>query len=340
MVRCPLTKTAMINLIKAGAFDEVEKTLSNRKEIMAYYISQVCEPKQKLNLQNWNGLVNHGLVPKELELQIRIYNFTKYIKAQCKVGKYYQFNDICMQFIEKFIPEVLDKVETINGAFCMLQTDWDKIYQGYMDAARTWLKDKQNEVLDKYNAILFKEVWDKYATGTLAHWEMESVCFYHSPHELKDISMTKYNLANFNELKSCEVDYFFKRRGVEIPIYKLYRIIGTVISKNDNKHTISLLTTTGVVTVKFTKDYYAMFKKQISQVQADGTKKVVEKSWFKRGTMLMITGFRRDDQFVAKTYASTETHQLYKIIEVDGSDMKLQHERMSSDGTIEEDYED
>ena len=48
-----------------------------------------------------------------------------------------------------------------------------------------------------------------------------------------------------------------------------------------------------------------MFKKQISQIQADGSKKVIEKSWFKRGNKLMITGFRRDDTFVAKTYANT-----------------------------------
>ena len=83
-----------------------------------------------------------------------------------------------------------------------------------------------------------------------------------------------------------------------------------------------------------------MFKRQISQVQPDGTKKVVEKSWFKRGTMLMITGFRRDDQFVGKTYQSSGTHQLYKITQVLGDEMKLQHERYTSEGTIEEDYEE
>ena len=340
MARCPLSKTAMINLIKGGAFDEVEFGLENRKEIMAYYISQVCELKKRLNLQNWNGLVQHDLVPKELELQIRVYNFTKYIKAGCKVGQYYQFNDICMSFFEKFLPNVLDKIETLNGAFCMTQTAWDKIYQSLMDPAREWLKEKQAEVLEAYNLLLFKEMWEKYALGTLAHWEMESVCFYHSPHELKDIDVIKYDLADFNQLKSNEIDYFIKRKGIEIPIYKLYRIIGTVISKNDNKHTISLLTTTGVVTVKFNKEYYAMFKKQISQILPDGTKKVVEKSWFKRGTMLMITGFRQDDMFRAKTYASTNSHQLYKIVGILDSDIKLQHERMTTQGTIEEDYEE
>lgn len=58
-----------------------------------------------------------------------------------------------------------------------------------------------------------------------------------------------------------------------------------------------------------------------------GTKKVIEKGWFTRGTKLLITGFRRDDTFVAKTYAKTNTHQLYLIESVENGDMKLRHER-------------
>ena len=70
-----------------------------------------------------------------------------------------------------------------------------------------------------------------------------------------------------------------------------------------------------------------MFNRQLSEVQEDGTKHVVEKGWFTRGTKVMVTGFRRDDTFVAKTYAKTATHQLYKITEVSNGDIKLEHER-------------
>lgn len=340
MQRCPLTKTAMINLIKAGAFDEVETVLDNRRMIMAYYISKICEPKKRLTLQNWNGLVQHNLVPAELELQIRVYNFTKYLKASCKVNKYFKLNDICIQFLEKFLPDVLNQIETINSNFCILQTAWDKIYQSQMDPARDWLKETQQETLNKYNTLLFKEMWNKYAVGTESHWEMESLCFYHGEHELKNVNVNKYNLADFNKLQSEEIDYFIKRKNNQIPIYKLYRIIGTVISKNDTRHMISLLTTTGVVNVKFSREYYGLYKKQVSQVQSDGTKKVLEKSWFKRGTMLMIVGYRRDDQFIEKTYANSQTHGLYKITNIIGDSIKLQHERVTSEGTIEEEYED
>ena len=74
-----------------------------------------------------------------------------------------------------------------------------------------------------------------------------------------------------------------------------------------------------------------MFKKQISQIQPDGSKKVMEKGWFGRGNMLMITGFRRDDQFVGKTYKNTGSHQLYKITQVNGNEIKLQHERFTTE---------
>ena len=72
----------------------------------------------------------------------------------------------------------------------------------------------------------------------------------------------------------------------------------------------------------------------------DGTKKVIEKSWFKRGTKIMVTGFRRDDQFIGKVYSNTEGHQLYKITDVIGDSIKLQHERKTGGKTIEEDYEE
>ena len=338
MARCPLTKTAMINLIKSGAFDEVETDLNGRKEIMAYYIYKISEPKTKLNLINWSGLVSHTVIPKELELQIRVYNFNKYIKGVSKNLSKLKLNDECIQFLTKYVESAINLIESNGDGYYYLNKDkWDKIYQELMNPARDWLKDHQQEALKKYNQILFKEIWDKYAAGTTSTWEMDSLCFYHGRHELADIDNNKYGLSDFNELKSNEIDYYINRRGSQIPIYKLRKIIGTVIAKNDTKHTVILLATTGVVSVKFTRDYYAMFKKQISQIQPDGTKKVMEKSWFKRGSMLMITGFRRDDQFVAKTYTATAGHQLYKIVEVSGNDIKLQHERITVSNEIDED---
>jgi DNA polymerase-3 subunit alpha len=338
MNRCPLQKKAMISLIKAGAFDEVEKVLPDRRTIMAYYLMIVSEPKKRLTLQNFNGLINAGLIPQKFTMQVRCYNFNKYARKYLKYKEYYKLDEQALQFFEKFIPELLDMTEQQDNNFLLKQSIWDMLYQANMDRVREWLQENQKELLQKYNEILFKEIWDKYAEGTTSAWEMDSLCFYHGPHELANVSADLYGFRDFFELDpNSEVERFWKRGKNKIPIYKLCTIIGTVISKNDNKSTISLLTTSGVVTVKFTRDQYSKYKKQISIVQADGKKKVMEKGWFTRGTKLLLTGFRRDDMFVVKTYSSTKTHQIYKITNVneDGT-LELQSQRYDSVGAIEE----
>jgi DNA polymerase-3 subunit alpha len=337
MARCPLNKTQMISLIKAGAFDKLEADWGKEVGVhprivtMAYYLSKASEPKSKLNLQNFSTLLARGLVPESLDFERKVFEFNKYLKANTKVGQYFVFNDICSSFYEKHFN--MEHLEVINGLTCIKQKTWDKIYQKEMDGAREWLKEHQDEVLNELNAQLFLDAWEKYAKGNLSSWEMESLCFYYHDHELANVDTVKYGISNFFSLPDePEVEYYFTRNGKQVPIWKTHKIIGTVIAKNDNKATISLLTPTGVVNVKFTKEYYANYKKQLSEKQEDGTKKVTEKGWFKRGTMLMLTGFRRGDQFVTKTYKHTPTHQLYKIeLENNGRDMILTHERKDAE---------
>ena len=332
MNRCPLNKTAMISLIKGGAFDNIDREWSKdfcdepRLATMMYYIAKASEPKNRLTLQNFNGLVNSNLIPQELSFEKEVFFFNKYLKTM-KMGTYYRIDERAAEFYAKhFDPEFL---EVIGGNICIPQTVWDNLYKKIMDSVRDWLKTNQEPALKAYNAFLFKELWDKYADGSISAWEMDSLCFYYHEHELANVDTAQYGISDFSKLPTePEVDYFFKRNGKDIPIYKTHKIIGTVISKNDNKSTITLLTPDGIATVKFTREYYAMFGKQISEKQADGTKKVREKGWFTRGTKVMVTGFRRDDMFVAKTYKNTPTHQLYKITKVDEyGNIELTHER-------------
>ena len=225
---------------------------------------------------------------------------------------------------------------TKDNIYLINQKVWDNIYQEYMNNAREWLKENQNQILNELNLKLFKNEWDKYAKGTISAWEMASLCFYYHDHELKYIDNQRYGIIDFNLLSpNSEIDYFFQRNGKQIPIYKLYRIAGTVIGKNDTRHIVTLLTTTGVVSVKFTRDYYAMYNRQISEINESGIKKVKEKGWFTRGTKLLITGYRRDDTFVAKKYKSTGGHTLYKITEVEGRNISLISTRYGMENTNE-----
>lgn len=334
MGRCHLGKTAMIGLIKGGAFDHLDNHLENisanpRIAVMAYYLWETCGRKEKVNLQNFSSLIERGLIPEELQFQKKVFAFNRFIKAHAKKGDNYLLDQQATNdfFMQNFDNNALGG--TINSVPYIRVADWEKIYKKQMDAARDYLKEHQREVLLKMNEQIFAESWNKYASGTVSAWEMEAVCFYYSGHELANIDNYKYGIVDFNSKpREPEVDYYFKRNGREIPIYKLDRIIGTVLAKNDIRSSVFLLTTTGVVNVKFTKEYYAMFNKQISEMQDDGHKKRLEKGWFTRGTMLMVTGFRREDTFISKRYSKTPFHQLYKIeVNKNGKDLILIHER-------------
>lgn len=334
MTRCPLDKLAMVSLIKAGAFDEVEEVLSGRREIMAYFLKVKSEPKTKLNLTNFSTLSKMGLFPKELESTERLFNFNKYIKGH-KYQIYFALDDYCYDFLYKNYPEALDYVIPSEQGYLLEQKPWDKVYQKGMDVARDYIKEHQQELLTRLNDMTFMEQWNKYALGTLSKWEMDSLCFYYHRHELSDVNVIKYGIDNFFDLpKEPEIEYMYLGR---VPIYKLSTVIGTVIAKNDTKSSITLLSCQGVFTVKFTREYYSMFKKRISVVDPEtGKKKVMEESWFKKGTKLMVTGFRRDDMFVGKTYARTVGHQLYKINDIYADGITLQHDRYTTANMFEE----
>ena len=102
-------------------------------------------------------------------------------------------------------------------------------------------------------------------------------------------------------------------KGKLIPIFKLYRIAGTVLDRDKAKKIVTLLTTDGVVTVKI-YGVFQVYDKQISERGADGVKHVIEKSTFARGNKLIITGMRDGDAFLAKKYRSTPYHRV-EIIE-------------------------
>ena len=325
MARTKVNKQGMIALIKGGAFDKIEGI--ERREIMVNYIMKTADLKKRLTLQNFNGLISAGLVPEELAFEVRVFNFNKVLKANCKVGEYYALPEPCMKFYEEFFDT--DILTVVSNYPAILQTSWDKTYKKVMDGAREWLKINQERTLAAYNNMLYANEWDKYCQGSISAWEMESVCFYYHEHELAHVNSVKYGISQFSELPyEPEVDYYFKRGGKDIPIFKLTRIVGTVLGKNKTKATVQLLTTDGVVNVKFRMEQFSLFDKQLSEKQEDGTKKITEKSWFKRGSKIMLTGFRREDTFVIKTYKNTQTHSIYKIDEVNEvGDLILRSER-------------
>ena len=313
------SKQAMIALIKGGAFDDMEE----RKFVMAWYLWETCDKKSRITLQNLGGLIKHGLLPEKTEQQImarRVFEFNRYLKAITKADKYaykdmYTLDSRAIDFLHEL--ECDDIMETDNLSWYVKTKKWDNVYQKHMDVFRQWIAADKEAILTALNTEIFMEDWNKYAQGSISAWEMEVLCFYYNEHELAHINNDKYGFVDFYALPEDPViEKTFQKNGKNINIFHLNRICGTCIAKNKTKSTVTILTTSGVVNVKFRKEYFAMFDKQISVRGADGVKHVVEKSWFNRGNMIVVTGIRSGDDFISKKYASTGGHQLYKIDEV------------------------
>ena len=331
-------KQAMISLIKGGAFDEME----DRKFAMAWYLWEICDKKERLTLQNMPSLLKYNIVPDEEQfiLPLRVYEFNRYLKAitkadSCSYEGLYTLDARALSFLNEIGCDEL--AETDNLAWFIKIKTWDKIYQTYMNVFRQWIASDKDNILKQLNTAIFAEAWEKSAKGSISAWEMEVLCFYYHEHELIDANVGKYGLSNFFNLpEDPVVDVVYPARGgKEITLFKLSKICGTCIAKNKNKSTVTLLTTTGVVTVKFRKEYFALFDKQISERYPDGTKKIVEKSWFNRGNMILVQGMRSGDNFIAKKYASSGGHQLYKINDIIDGDLVLQTERYQG-GIVED----
>ena len=341
LLRVKPSKSSMISLIKSGAFDEMEP---DRKFAMAWYIWETCDKKSNLTLQNMPSLIRYNLIPMETDedrLNYRVYEFNRYLKAvtkadPCKYKEMYSLDERAIAFLNEI--DCDNMIETDNLAWFIKTKKWDKVYQSYMDNYRAWIAGNKQNILDNLNATIFKLDWDKYAkNGNISAWEMEALCFYYHDHELKNVNRYKYGFADFFKLPEDPVtESSFVRAGKEINILKLDKIYGTCIAKNKNKSTVTLLTPTGVVEIKFRKEYFTMFDKRISERGEDGAKHIVEKSWFDRGSMIVVMGFRSGDTFIVKKYAKDAGHQLYKIDEVmNDGDVVLRHNRYK--GEEEED---
>ena len=96
---------------------------------------------------------------------------------------------------------------------------------------------------------------------------------------------------------------------------------------------VSLLTESGVVNVKYYGGQFSFYDRQISVPNEKGGKKIVERSWFTRGNILLIHGIRRGDQFRPKVYKNTSYAHSTELVErvYDDGYMTLLEERYNLD---------
>ena len=312
-----INKPQVINLIKSGAFD----CLGDRFKVMDEYVRSISDQKKRVTLQNMKMLIDFKLLPPELAFECKVYNFNKYLK-KLKEDIYYLMDENSMRFYEANFD--MDLLIPYEDTFKIKQTSWDNIYKKYMDRVRPYIKNHHDELLEAINRRLMSDTWDKYCEGSLSKWEMDAVSFYSHEHELDHVDERDYGYSDFYRLdENPEVERIVDIKGKKVPLFKIHRIMGTVLDKDKAKKMVTLLTKSGVVTVKIYGAVFTHYDKQLSERGADGKKHVIEKSWFARGNKIVVTGIRREDSFLAKKYSRTPYHLVELITQI------------NEDGTIE-----
>lgn len=312
-----IKKGQVIQLIKGGCFD----SFGERKDLMKSFISLISEPKSKLTMSNLKMLIENNLVSEDFALEIRFFRFKDYIskrvfkKIDSPKDKLLLLDDIASAFYNEHFDES-SIVDVHNGHLVISEKAFKKEYDKKMLKLKNWIGTQ--EPLIKLNECLFMQEWEKYASGSYGKWEMDSLSYYYHDHELRNVNFSKYNIVDFYQLPEEPAKGSpYKWRGKELYEYETSRIIGTALDRDKTKHTVTLLTPTGVVTVKQWAGSFSHYNKQISH-NVNGKKEVIEKSWYTRGTLLMFTGFRRGNNFIPKIYKnSVYQHTVCKIEDVD-----------------------
>lgn len=340
---------AMINLVKSGCFDNLVG--QSRDKIMRKFITLLTlskvEAKSKLTLQNFNSVIELGIIPDKFDFQRRLYSFRKYIfQSENLIEKNkYLLDDVARPFFENQCAPSLTEGQcywiSVNGDIAVSKTKFDKWYDSQMIDIKSWLTDPQT--LEDFNEAQYRayadEIWGKYCLGNISKWEMDSLSFYYTEHELSGVNKVKYDITDYGDISPDPiiVDRVARSKSkakgsntVYWDKYQLYKIVGTVLDKNANKHYITLLTTDGVVVVKFYEGSFNHYNKQLSKKnEGEDKKTIIEKSWFARGNKLLITGIRRGNMFLPKRYYdSIYQHTVCLILEcLPNGDLELKFER-------------
>lgn len=309
-----ISKDRIVNLIKAGAFDRIEK--KSRTEIMKEFLYATADLKTKLTSSNLNMLIEADLLPKELDFEQRMYKFNKYITKNKINHTYFIVDDIAMEFYEeaRLDPRLVKTIEHNGSRYEVVkQKDWKEVYKDYFESLKEYVSNNHDVLLDKLNTHAYENEYIKYASGNELRWELDALNFYHSGHELSDLQIGDMRLSKIDELRDNPVKGYWVFGGKTIPEYELSHIVGTVLDSDKVRHVVTFSTPSGVINVKLYNRQYSLYDRVIFNTD-DENKNVEEESFLTKGTFLLLTGIKRGDVFVPKVYKKDHIKPLYKIV--------------------------
>lgn len=321
-----VTRGQALQLIKAGCFNE----FNTQTEIMKQFLVKEVDVKTSLNGQNMQRVINLGLFnTQEYQQYQDYYNFRKYLTK--KVHEHLTSPKSRVFILEKdddieLFYRLFDGVEPYgyHGNGLLIE---EKAFTKDYDAKMLPIKElfTDTEFLRSFNNAQFLEKWREFASNSVEAWQMESVSFFADKHQLDYADQGRYGIVDFNSLSEIPV-VLSENTAKNGRVYKnleLSTIAGVVLDKNKNSKSFVLLTSTGIVNCKTFSGAFSHYDRQIkSNGQTEG-------SWLKRGEILLISGYRRDDTFVLK--ANYGEHTINKITEIrpDGT-LALQQDRIKA----------
>ena len=297
------------NLIKSGCFDK----MGDRKVLMKKYVEHITPLKTKLTTANIPKLVEYNLIPSELKKEMLLFSFRKEVFKKANVSEMinktqglYRIPENMRNYFDTHL--MMDFVDALSyddtGAPVLYSKIFDNVYKKLMEPLTNWLSSE--EAIELYNTYLLREQWKKYCLGNIYSWEIETIGFYTGTHEAALIPTDVYFTKSFFNQLNDQPKVLSERKwgGKMIPTYETHLIVGTVVDKNKNKNLVVLNTEDGIVEVKLSKDKFVHYDKVVED----------DESWFKRGTKLVVHGYRKENLFIPKVYKnSVYKHPIMRI---------------------------
>ena len=323
-----VTKGQILQLIKAGSFNEFDSPI----EVMKQFLVKEVDVRDKLDGKNLPRIISLGLLDSDELIRYKhLHNFKSHISKSVHetIPKPKDRIFILDAFSQTFFFNNFTEKPIVgwhNNQPLVSEKLFKKEYDERMEHITNLYTDV--EFIRSFNRAQFYELWKTHAEGSVSRWEMDSVSYYFNEHELTNVDYARYGLSDFFDLSETPIVVEeYEWRGRPMKNYQLDTIIGTVLDRNKEKHTVSILTPSGVVTAKLYSGSFGQYNKTISApIQGTTKKKIIEKTWFTRGNLLMMTGFRREDQFVLKAPKGQHTINLITEVRSDGT-LGLQSER-------------
>jgi DNA polymerase-3 subunit alpha len=305
-------------VIKAGCFDSLYPDIS-RRDLMVKYVTLVTPKKEKLTMTQAPHIL-HVIGPNDppqLLEQVELYKFRQaWFGRNANITK--ELEQVFIKNYSKEFPYTFEQ-----GKLVLDKKEFDKIYKKKISLLQAFVTSPA--AANAFNKKKMQEFWIDNCLGIIEQWEMETVVFYSDKHELDYVPLDKYfDIVDFNDLQPDNIVEWKQWGKKRFPRYELGIIAGTVVDKDKDKHIVYLSTQFGVIPVKYHKGAFLHYDKKIVDVR--GTEKVVlDESWFKRGSRLVIVGYRRGDEFVPKVYKDTAyEHTTMKIVSYNRENVNLQ----------------